>query len=239
MTCLVDQFFPRIGLDTVRVLERLGLEVHFDPRQTCCSQPAHNAGLQAEAARVAGHFLDVYAAGREPIVVPSGSCAAMLKVALPRLFGEGSSRRDQARQVAERVWELSDFLVNRLGVESTGAALEARVAYHDSCHSLRELGLREEPRRLVRAVLGVELVELPNSDRCCGFGGTFSVDFPEISVSLGREKLDRIRASGADWVVASDASCLMHLESIARACGQPIRTMHLAELLARRREVPA
>ncbi len=233
VTCLVDQLFPQVGLDTVKVLRKLGLQVDFDPRQTCCSQPAFNSGFQSEAARVGRSFLEVYGGCEDPIVVPSGSCAAMLKVSLPHLFEPGSEWHRLARQVADRTWELSSFLVDCLGVDSTGAVFPEKVTYHDSCHLLRELGHRDQARRLIRSVQGIQLVEMEQSDRCCGFGGTFSVKYPEISAAMGREKLDRIRESGAGWVVAGDSSCLLHLHSLSEAAGVALRTLHLAELLAR------
>lgn len=233
VTCLVDQLFPQIGLDTVKLFEKLGVECEFDPRQTCCGQPAFNSGFQREAARVGGHLLEVYRDESIPVVVPSGSCAAMIKHSLLELFPAGSPRHVQALELSQRTWELSDFLVNRLQVESTGASFPEKVTYHDSCHLLRELGVSREPRVLIRSVRGIEFVELPENDRCCGFGGTFSVKFPEVSAAMGRDKLSRIRDTGADWVVASDVSCLTHLQALSEASGQTLKTMHLAELLAR------
>ncbi len=232
VTCLVDQFFPQIGWAAVKILRHFDIDVSFDPRQTCCGQPAFNTGYQSEARRVAEGFVSVYA-DCERIVAPSGSCVAMIKHFIPQLFPEDSPLRRLALEIASRTWELSDFLVTELGVSGTGARFDATVTYHDSCHLLRELGVREQPRRLIESVEGTRLVEMPLSDRCCGFGGTFSVKFPEVSVSLGEDKIAAIAKSGADWVVACDASCLMHLDGILRRRRIAVRTLHLAELLAK------
>ncbi len=231
VTCLVDQLFPEVGLSTVRILERLGVEVEFDSRQTCCGQPAFNSGYQEEARAVGQHFLEVYR-DAERIVVPSGSCATMIKVFLPELF-EGRAEEAAAREVSERTYELSEFLVSVLGVTDTGARFAESVTYHDSCHLLRELGVAEAPRKLIESVRGIDFRELPESDRCCGFGGLFSVKYPELSSAMGRQKISRIEESGARYVVAADVSCLMHLYGLIKHHGSHVETMHLAELLAR------
>ncbi|MFQ5741033.1 MAG: (Fe-S)-binding protein [Acidobacteriota bacterium] len=231
VTCLVDQLYPQVGVSTVRILERLGVEVEYDPRQTCCGQPAFNTGYREEARRVARHFIHLYR-DTEYLVVPSGSCAAMIKVFLPELFEEGSAQRDQAAAIASRTWEFSDFLLSVLAVESTGSRFPEIVTYHDSCHLLRELGIRQQPRRLIRSVEQIDFREMEGSDRCCGFGGTFSVKFPEISVAMGEEKIDLISKTGARYVVANDISCLMHLEGLLSRRRIPVEVMHLAELLA-------
>jgi len=232
VTCLVDQLYPRVGLSAVRVLESLGVEVDFDQNQTCCGQPALNSGYNEEARQVAGHFLDTFR-DDEHIVVPSGSCATMVKVFLPGLFPEGSKERQLADSLSSRTWELSDFLVSVLKAESTGASFQETVTYHDSCHLLRELGISEQPRRLIRSVEGIDFREMSPSDRCCGFGGTFAVKFPELSVSMGQDKIERIRETGADFVVGNDISCLMQISGLLRRANLPVQTLHLAELLAK------
>ncbi|MGH9341885.1 MAG: (Fe-S)-binding protein [Acidobacteriota bacterium] len=232
VTCLVDQLFPQVGLSTVRVLERLGVEVDFDPGQTCCGQPAFNSGFTDEAAKVARHFLEVYR-DADNIVVPSGSCCAMIKVFLPRLFEEGSPEQSAAREIAERTYELSDFLVSVLGVTRTGSAFHESVTYHDSCHALRELGVREQPRTLIRGVDGIDFREMQNSERCCGFGGTFSVKFADVSSAIGLDKIKSILDSGASYVVATDVSCLMHIGGLLKRKQIPVQTLHLAELLSK------
>ncbi len=231
VTCLVDQLFPGVGLSTLRILERFGVEVEFNPRQTCCGQPAFNTGYTEEANRVGRYFLESYASA-VPIVVPSGSCCTMIRVFLPKLFEKGSRERKMAEEVSARTYELSDFLVSVLGVECTGARFANSVTYHESCHLLRELGISEQPRRLIQNVEKIDFREMENCTRCCGFGGTFSVKFSDVSAALGNDKVDEICRSGARYVVASDVSCLMHLDGLLKRKRLPIETMHLAELLA-------
>jgi L-lactate dehydrogenase complex protein LldE len=233
ITCLVDQFFPRIGEGLVQVLRRLGVEVTFNPAQTCCGQPAFNTGYRREAREVAARLLDLFD-DADYVVAPSGSCTAMVRVFYPELFANDPERLRKVERLHSRFLEFSEFLVKVLEVEDVGASFPHRVAYHDSCHLLRELQVETEPRRLIRAVRGVELLELGDHQLCCGFGGTFSVKFPEVSVALGEEKLRAVAASGAEYVVANDAGCLMHLAGVIHRQGLPLRTMHLAELLAKR-----
>lgn len=230
-TCLVDQLFPNVGVASIRLLRKLGVSVEFDPRQTCCGQPALNAGYQDEARRVALQYLSVFK-DKERIVVPSGSCATMIKHFLPGLFPEGSEQHIQAQAVAKRTYELSDFIVSELGVTDVGARFEGRVTFHDSCHQLRELGIKEQPRELIQNVRGITLVEMENAERCCGFGGTFAVKYADISVAMGNEKIESVVLSRADYVVANDVSCLMHIEGLMKRKGLAVKTLHLAELLA-------
>lgn len=232
VSCLVDQLEPQVGLAAATVLERAGCEVEFDPRQTCCGQPAFNSGHRAEAACVARGFLDVFE-GKDTIVAPSGSCAAMVKH-MPELYPEGSADRERAERVAARTFELSAFLVRELEVVDLGARFEGAVTWHDACHGLRELGLSAEPRALIEHVAGARLVEMPAAESCCGFGGTFSVKHPEISVAMLDTKLDSLRGKDVDAVVSSDVSCLMQIGGRLARQGSPLRTMHLAELLAAR-----
>ena len=232
ITCLVDQFFPQVGISTVKILRKLGVEVEFDSRQTCCGQPAFNAGYVEEARQVAQHFLEVYRDSNH-IVVPSGSCSTMIKVFFPKLFAENSSQKSLAEEVGQRTFELSEFLTSVLGVESTGARFPEVVTYHDSCHLLRELGISSEPRQLIRAVEEIDLREMEHCDRCCGFGGAFSVKFPDVSAAMGEDKVGWIQSSGARYVIASDVGCLMHIRGLLERNQVPIQTMHLAELLAK------
>lgn len=230
-TCIVDQLWPEVGVATVNVLRRAGCEVSYDPDQTCCGQPAFNSGFRADGRAVARRFLEVFErSGADAIVLPSGSCTAMIRH-LPSLL-EGSGEEDRARAIAARTHELSGFLVNVLGVEDVGARFEGRVTWHDACHGLRELGLRREPRRLIANVRGAELVEMLPGEACCGFGGTFSVKYPEVSVAILDRKLEHLE--GVDAIVSSDASCLMQIGGRLARIGSPVRTMHLAELLAAR-----
>jgi len=179
VTCLVDQLFPQVGLAMAEVLERLGYRVEFPEAQTCCGQPAFNTGYREEARQVARHFLQVFRHS-EYIVAPSGSCISMVKKHYPELFCQEPQWFERAQQVAARVWEFSQFLLEVAAAEDVGARLPAVVTYHDSCHALRELGIREGPRRLLSKVRGLELREMNASQECCGFGGTFAVKFPEI-----------------------------------------------------------
>ena len=224
VTCIVDQVFPRVGIAMAEVLERAGCDVEFREAQTCCGQPAFNSGYREEARAVARHFLDVFE-GAEYIVVPSGSCAAMIAHHYEDLFpGHRESR----------VWEFSQFLTGVLHVENVGARLDQTVTYHDSCHALRELKIKNAPRRLLQNVQGLRLVEMGAAEECCGFGGTFSVKFADVSGAIARTKIDSIASTGADTVVSIDSSCLMQIDGALRRAGSSIRTMHLAEVLASR-----
>jgi len=233
VTCVVDQLFPQVGLAAAEVLQRVGYEVDFPQAQTCCGQPAFNSGYPEEARKVAQHFLGVFR-DSEYIVVPSGSCTSMIAHHFMDVFPEGSNERDEARRLGARVWEFSRFLLEVAGVEDVGARLERAVTYHDSCHALRELRVKDGPRRLLAKVRGLELREMDAAEQCCGFGGTFSVKFPDVSAAMAGTKIESIRKTGAETVVSVDSSCLMQLEGVIRRAGLPIRTMHLAEVLASR-----
>jgi L-lactate dehydrogenase complex protein LldE len=231
VTCLVDQLWPSVGTSTVRVLRRLGCDVQFDERQSCCGQPAFNTGYRDEARQLAQRFIEGFeASGVDAIVSPSGSCTAMIHH-YPDLF-EDDAWRARAHAIAARTHELSSYLVHQLGVDDVGATFAGRVTWHDACHGLRDLGIKSEPRRLLANVRGASFVELPECETCCGFGGTFSVKFPEISTAILDRKIDAIEKSGADVVAASDASCLMQIAGRLSRRGSSVRAMHLAELLA-------
>ncbi len=232
VTCIVDQLRPAIGRATVEVLRRAGCTVDFDPRQTCCGQPAFNAGHRREAALVGARWLELYA-DADAVVLPSGSCTAMVRHLL-ELFPRGSAEHDRARSVAAKTHELASFLVRELGIDDVGARFPGRVSWHDACHGLRDLGLREEPRRLIGRVQGAELVEAERADACCGFGGIFSVKYPEISVAIVERKIEELVHLEIDAVVSSDASCLLQIGGRLSRLGVPVRTLHLAELLASR-----
>jgi L-lactate dehydrogenase complex protein LldE len=233
VTCIVDQVFPKAGLAMADVLERVGFEVDFREAQTCCGQPAFNSGYREEARKVALHFLDVFA-GAENVVVPSGSCASMITHHFADLFAGDAVNLARARAIGERVHEFSQFLVDVAKVEDVGARLDDVVTYHDSCHALRELKIKQGPRRLLRHVRGLELREMDAAEECCGFGGTFSVKFPDVSGGMARTKIDSIVRTGARTVVSIDSSCLMQIQGALSRAGLPIRTLHLAEVLAAR-----
>lgn len=228
--CYVDQLSPQIGMAMVDVLERLGHDVDYPEAQTCCGQPAFNCGYQQEARGVAEHFLTTFAPA-EVIAVPSGSCATMVRVFYPELF-EGSRLSDEAVAVGERTFEFSELLVDKLGVNDVGAALNGRATFHDGCHGLRELGIKAAPRTLLSHVAGLELVEMTEAETCCGFGGTFSVKFPQISTAMAEVKAVSIDDVNADFVISNDPSCLMQIAGYLSRQGQRARCLHLAEVLA-------
>jgi L-lactate dehydrogenase complex protein LldE len=229
-TCLGDQLWPEVVHATATVLQRAGCSVTFDPAQTCCGQPAFNSGFQADAASVARHFVATFERA-DAIVAPSGSCVAMVH-RYPDLLRDDAAWRTRAEHVAHKTFELSAFLVRELRVTDVGARLAARVAWHDACHGLRELGLRDEPRALLRAVRGLELVELPTGEACCGFGGTFSVKFPELSTAMLDHKLSALANERVDVLSAVDSSCLMQIRGRLQRQGTAVRVLHLAEILA-------
>ncbi len=233
VTCLVDQLFPRIGMAMADVLERAGYECEFREAQTCCGQPAFNSGFPSEAREVARHFLRVFE-DVDYVVVPSGSCCSMVRHHFVDLFPEDSHAGRTARRIQGRVYEFSDFLVSVAGVEDLGANYQGAVTYHDSCHALREMKIKDQPRRLLAHVRGLELREMEAADECCGFGGTFSVKWGELSGDMLSGKIEAIRATGAGAVVSIDPSCLMQIGGGLSRRGLPIRTMHLAEVLASR-----
>ncbi|HZO49378.1 MAG TPA: (Fe-S)-binding protein [Gaiellaceae bacterium] len=226
VTCLGDTVQPRVGQATVAVLERLGVGIDFPREQTCCGQLHLNAGYPDEARALAQRFVDVFRPF-EVVVTPSGSCASHVRAHYAGLLGAG------AGDVPGRVLELSELLVRRLGVEDVGAAWEGTVAYHPTCHSLRLLRLGDAPERLLRAVRGLTLVELPDAHECCGFGGTFAVKNAAVSSAMLADKLASIEASGAAAVCACDSSCLLHIGGGLERRGSHVRAIHLAEVLAR------
>jgi L-lactate dehydrogenase complex protein LldE len=215
------------------VLERLGYDVDFPEDQTCCGQPAFNTGYRDEARSVARHFLRVFR-GAEHIIVPSGSCTSMIAHRYEELFADEPEWLEEARRVQPRVWEFSKFLLEVAQVEDVGARYDGVVTFHDSCHGLRELGIKEGPRRLLSRVRGLTLREMDAAEECCGFGGTFSVKFPEVSGGMARTKIDSILRTGAEAVVGIDSSCLMQIKGALSRANLPVETLHLAEVLAHR-----
>ncbi|HEY3867893.1 MAG TPA: (Fe-S)-binding protein [Actinocrinis sp.] len=223
VTCVNDLAFPQTGRATVTLLERLGVEVGFPEAQTCCGQMQYNTGYPAQAAPLAKKFARDMA-GYDAVVIPSGSCGAFVRHVHPKLA--------QSPTELPPVYELTEFLTDALKAEDVGAYFPHRVTYHPTCHSSRLLGLGDRPLRLLRAVEGLELVDLPAAEECCGFGGTFSVKNPDVSAAMGRDKIAHAQDSSADYLAAADNSCLMHLGGIARRGRSPLRTIHLAEILA-------
>jgi L-lactate dehydrogenase complex protein LldE len=233
VTCLVDLLFPEVGEATVLLLRDLGVPVDFPDAQTCCGQPALNSGFPDEARRTARTLLDAFE-GAEAVVSPSGSCTAMVREHFPPLF-QGTRDETRARDLAARTYELSEFLVDVLGVDRVAGSYAARVTYHDSCHGLRELHLSGQGRKLLAGIDGLELVEMARPEQCCGFGGTFSVRLPEMATAMADDKLEQASATGADVLVGGDTGCLMHLAGRASRKGIHLRPMHLAVLLAEAR----
>ena len=229
VTCLGDALFPDVGVATVRLLRRLGVGVDFPHAQTCCGQPHFNSGFRDDARQLARHTIQAFDTGR-PVVTPSGSCAAMVKLEYPELFHDDPAWHARAADLAGRTHELSDFLVNVLKVEDVGARFEGKVTYHMACH-LRGLGLLTEPERLLRRVRGLEQVPLERADECCGFGGSFSVRYPGISGAMVSDKARFIEQTGVEAVVATDAGCLMNIAGCLRRRGSRVRALHLAEVL--------
>jgi L-lactate dehydrogenase complex protein LldE len=215
----------------VKLLRRLGVTVEFPEGQTCCGMPLYNSGYHDDAAAVAARTVDVFA-GAEHVVVPSGSCAWMVKAEYPGLLAHDSRRQKAAQELAARTREFSQFLVEVLGVERVASSFQGKVTYHDSCHLLRGLAESRSPRTLLRNVPGVELVELPGADECCGFGGSFSVRLPEVSSAILGKKLDNVERTGADCVVACDAGCLMQMGGGLSRRQSRVRALHLAQILA-------
>ena len=233
VTCMVDQLFPKVGMAMAGVLERLGYEVDFPEDQTCCGQPAFNSGYRDEARTVARHFLKVF--GKcEQIVVPSGSCTSMVTHHFAELFHKEPETLEKVHSLEKRVYEFATFLTEVAGVDDVGARFEHVVTFHDGCHGLRELGIRTAPRRLLSRVQGLELREMVPAEECCGFGGTFSVKFADLSGAMARTKIEAIQKTGAKTVVSLDPSCLMQIQGALSRAGSDIRTMHLAEVLASR-----
>lgn len=232
VTCLVDQLWSSVGTSCVAVLRRVGCEVEFDDRQTCCGQPAFNTGYRKEALLVARRFIEVFEESKaDAIVSPSGSCTAMVHH-FPELFNDEPQWRERAKAIALRTHELSSFLIRVLKIEDVGASWQGRLTWHDACHGLRDLNIRLEPRKLISNVRGAEFVELENAEACCGFGGTFSVKYPEISLAILDQKIEAIERAGVQAVVSGDASCLMQIGGRLTRKGSKVRVMHLAELLA-------
>jgi L-lactate dehydrogenase complex protein LldE len=233
VTCIVDQLFPEIGMATVEVLERLGYTVDFPADQVCCGQPAFNAGYRREAAEVACRCLEVLR-NDEFVVVPSGSCASMITHHFEELFAGNPKLLAETRRLTPRLWEFSKFLLEVAQVEDVGARYDGVATFHDSCHGLRTLKIKEGPRRLLAHVKGLTLREMDAAEECCGFGGTFSVKFAGISGAISRTKIESILRTGAGTVVGVDASCLLQIRGALSRSDLPVTTTHLAQVLASR-----
>jgi L-lactate dehydrogenase complex protein LldE len=230
-TCLVDLFRPSVGFAAVKLLEDAGCVVEVPPQQTCCGQPGFNSGDRGDARKIAEGVIATFE-GFDYVVVPSGSCGGMIKTHYPELFAKDTPERAKADALAARTFELVSFLADVLKVADVKASFPATATYHDSCSGLRELGVKEQPRRLLRSVAGLNLVELTDAEVCCGFGGTFCVKYPEISNIMLAKKVKRIAATGADTLIAGDLGCLMNMAGKLKREGSPIHVRHVAEVLA-------
>jgi L-lactate dehydrogenase complex protein LldE len=243
MTCVNDLLYPDTGRAVVTLLERLGVEVDFPMAQTCCGQAHYNTGYRHQAEPLVRRYAAAFA-GYDYVVAPSGSCVAMVRDNYPRIAaravaeGRDKGLTEAAADSVPKTYELTEFLVDVLGVTDVGAYFPYTVTYHPSCHGLRMLGLGERPRRLLEAVKGLELRELENAEECCGFGGTFAVKNAAVSVAMGRDKIRHAADSGARVLCGADNSCLMHLEGLARRQGAAVHTVHLADILASTEERP-
>ncbi len=228
--CFVDQLYPDTAFNMIRVLEKAGCTLSYNTNQTCCGQPAFNAGFWDESRAVCGKFLKDFG-GADYIVAPSASCVGFVRNYYPRLFNN-SSVHNQVKELGSRLFEFSEFLVKVLGVEDVGASLPGKATYHDSCAGLRECRIKEEPRRLLSHVKGLQLSEMNDVETCCGFGGTFAVKFEAISIGMGEQKVENALATDADYLISTDLSCLMHLDGYIRNKGYQLKAMHLADVLA-------
>ena len=231
VTCIIDTLYPETGDAVVRVLEKAGVKVSFPPGQTCCGQPAFNAGLRHEARKMAIQTINALEPFPGPVVVPSGSCASMIKHSYAELFADDPKWLFKVNALAERTYEFSEFLVDVLGITDLGARFNGRITYHSSCHLLRGLGVDRQPRNLLAAIQDAELVELPDTSDCCGFGGVFSVEHPEISTAMLERKIANIEASGADIVVACDAGCVTNINGGFHRRHKIHKAMYIADLL--------
>lgn len=229
--CVIDQFSPKTAENMKTLLEKLGCEVEYNPAQTCCGQPAFKAGFWKEGKEVAQKFLHDFS-GQKYIVGASGSCVGMVKDHYGQLFFNAASH-NKYRDVQVKIFEFSYFLVHILQKEVPGAEFPAKVAYMDACCALRECRIKDEPRRLLRHVKGLELIEVPDAEVCCGFGGTFSVKYPALSVEMARQKTEHAIKAGAEYLVSTDMSCLIHLQSYIDKQNLPLKTMHLADVLVK------
>jgi len=230
--CFVDQLFPSTAFNMATVLERCGCEVAYNENQTCCGQPAFNAGFWEDAKSVCSKFINDFS-GSDYIVAPSASCVGFVRNYYPRLF-DNSSVHNDVKDLQKRIYEFSDFVVNVLQQQDLGAALPGKATYHDSCGALRECRIKQEPRLLLSHVKGLELVEMNDVETCCGFGGSFAVKFDAISGAMADQKVNNALATGAEYIISTDLSCLMHLDGYIRRRELPLKPMHIADVLASR-----
>jgi L-lactate dehydrogenase complex protein LldE len=228
--CFVDQLYPQTAFNMIRVLEKAGCKVSYNPSQTCCGQPAFNAGFWDDAREVCTKFIKEFNSGL-PIVAPSASCVGFVRNYYSKLF-DNSSYYNDVKLISQNTFELSDFLVNQLGKTDFGASLKGKATYHDSCAGLRECRIKNEPRQLLQQVKGLEIIEMADVETCCGFGGTFAVKFESISIAMAEQKVEHALATGAKYIISTDLSCLMHLQGYIDNRNYDLKTLHIADVLA-------
>ncbi|MCF8296914.1 MAG: (Fe-S)-binding protein [Saprospiraceae bacterium] len=228
--CFVDQIYPDTGFSVVKILEKLNVRVHYNPNQTCCGQMAFNSGYWDEAKALGEKLIKEFSNNRY-IVGPSASCVGMVRNYYPDLF-HNTALHNEYKQVQKKIFEFTDFVVNILKVEDVGATFNHKITIHDSCAAIREYGLKDEPRKLLRNVREMEIIEMQESDTCCGFGGTFSVKHEPISTAMAEQKVENALKTGAEFITSTEASCLMHLEAYINKHKLPIKTIHIADILA-------
>jgi len=231
VTCIIDTLYPEVGEAVVRVLQRAGVSVKFPDDQTCCGQPAFNAGMRSEARKMAEHTIQVFEGNPGDIVIPSGSCAGMVKHGYQELFADDPAWLKRAQNMADRTYELTQYLVDVLGIDDLKSVFNEKIAYHPSCHLLRDVGIDEQPQLLLTNVQGAELVALPNRNECCGFGGLFSIEHPEISKEMLDRKIENFLSSGASVLVSCDAGCVAHISGGLHRQKLHQKVLHIAEIL--------
>jgi L-lactate dehydrogenase complex protein LldE len=234
ITCLIDSFYPQTGEAVVEIFRHLGVNVEFAPDQTCCGQPNFNAGLRAEARAIAEHTIRVFERTKEEIVTPSGSCAYMFRYGYPELFQNDRLWLPRAQALADRVYEFTEYLVDHLGIVDIGAHWDGMLTYHSSCHALRGMNIDRQPRALLAEVRNAQIIELPHADECCGFGGIFSMEHPELSAEWLKRKIHNIEETHSPTIVVTDAGCLMHIAGGLHRQNKPQRVLHIAEVLNHR-----
>ncbi|MGD0712063.1 MAG: (Fe-S)-binding protein [Bacteroidales bacterium] len=228
--CFIDQLYPQTAFNMIKVLEKMDVSVHYNLEQTCCGQVAFNSGFWDHAKCVAEKFIRDFSNDRY-IVAPSASCIGMIRNYYPKMF-HNTALHNECKQLQRNIFEFTDFLVNVLKVKDVGASFNGKVTYHDACAALREYGIKDEPRCLLKNVHGLELIEMKNTDVCCGFGGTFSVKHEAISTAMGEQKVQNALDTGAEYIISTEASCLLHLEGYIKKHNLPIKTLHIADILA-------
>ncbi len=230
--CFIDQFYPETAANFVSILQKVGCDTRYNPEQTCCGQPAFNSGYWKEAKTIATKFLNDFDSGNI-VVAPSASCTGFVRNYYQKLFEQDEELLVKTGEIRRRIFEFTDFLVNHVHVTDVGAEFQHKVTFHDSCAGLREYRIKEEPRKLLKNVKGLELIEMENTETCCGFGGTFSAKFHHISTAMTEQKVENALKTGAEYIVSTEASCLMNMEAYIKKQKLPIKTIHLVDILAR------